>query len=138
MPFDASSGPPASQKQLEYLEDLLRKAGYADYREARGPLGLTQRQGRGKFTKREASELISQLLETEEPASEDEPIDTADSPSRDEEPPRPAPPDRRAAASPPSAGSTNAPDAAASLAAVPDVVLVAELRRRGWTVVLPD
>lgn len=56
------SGPPASTKQVQYLQALLKKAGYDSFREARRPLGLTQRQGSGKFTKNEASALIDQLL----------------------------------------------------------------------------
>ena len=62
MAFGQQSGPPASHKQLQYLEALLRKAGHDGFRDARGPLGLTQRQAGGKFTKDEASTLIDQLL----------------------------------------------------------------------------
>ena len=56
------SGPPASAKQISYLQALLDKAGYGGLREARHPLGLTQRQAGGKFTKLEASELIDRLV----------------------------------------------------------------------------
>ena len=56
------SGPPASTKQVQYLQSLLKKAGYDSFREARHPLGLTQRQSSGKFTKNEASTLIDQLV----------------------------------------------------------------------------
>jgi hypothetical protein len=62
MAFGQQSGPPASHKQLHYLESLLHKAGHDGFRDARGPLGLTQRQAGGKFTKDEASTLIDQLL----------------------------------------------------------------------------
>lgn len=62
MSFGQSAGPPASAKQKAYLESLLRDAGYDTFREARHPLGLTQRQAGGKFTKQEASALIDQLL----------------------------------------------------------------------------
>jgi hypothetical protein len=62
MAFGQQSGPPASHKQLQYLEALVRKAGHDGFRDARGPLGLTQRQAGGKFTKDEASTLIDQLL----------------------------------------------------------------------------
>ena len=62
MAFGQQSGPPASHKQLQYLESLLHKAGHDGFRDARGPLGLTQRQAGGKFTKDEASSLIDQLL----------------------------------------------------------------------------
>ncbi|CAB4362495.1 MAG: hypothetical protein F2681_01370 [Actinobacteria bacterium] len=63
-----ASGPPASAKQVQYLEALLDKAGYASFREARHPLGLTQRQSNGKFSKSEASELIDQLVNGEAPS----------------------------------------------------------------------
>ena len=65
MAFGQQSGPPASHKQLQYLESLLRKAGHDGFRDARGPLGLTQRQAGGKFTKDEASTLIDQLLQAD-------------------------------------------------------------------------
>lgn len=64
MSFGQSAGPPASAKQKAYLESLLRDAGYDTFREARHPLGLTQRQAGGRFTKQEASALIDQLLAT--------------------------------------------------------------------------
>lgn len=69
MSFGQSGGPTASAKQLQYLESLLAKAGYASFREARHPLGLTQRQAGGKFTTKEASDLIDQLLNSPTPAS---------------------------------------------------------------------
>lgn len=61
-------GPPASPKQVSYLLVLLEKAGYASFREARTPLGLTQRQGSGKFTVAEASALIDRLVNGEAPS----------------------------------------------------------------------
>ena len=61
MSFGQASGPPASAKQVAYLLSLLRKEGYDDFRDARRGLGLNQRQGGGKFTTKEASELIEQL-----------------------------------------------------------------------------
>ena len=62
MSFGKQSGPPASDKQVAYLLSLLRQAGHEGFREARHPLGLTQRQAGGKFSGREASALIDQLL----------------------------------------------------------------------------
>lgn len=56
------SAPPASTKQVQYLLSLVQKAGHASFRDARHPLGLTQRQAGGKFTRSEASALIDQLL----------------------------------------------------------------------------
>jgi hypothetical protein len=63
MAFGQQSGPPATGKQIQYLESLVRKAGHDGFRDARGPLGLTQRQAGGKFTRDEASALIDQLLQ---------------------------------------------------------------------------
>lgn len=65
MAFGQQSGPPATGKQVQYLESLLLKAGHESFRDARGPLGLTQRQASGKFTRDEASTLIDQLLQTD-------------------------------------------------------------------------
>jgi hypothetical protein len=59
----AGSSPPASPKQVAYLLALIRKAGHASFADARGPLGFSQKQGRGKFTVPEASELIDRLLQ---------------------------------------------------------------------------
>ena len=61
MAFGDHPGPPASARQLAQLLVLLRAAGYADFREARGPMGLTQRQAGGKFTREEAAAFIEQL-----------------------------------------------------------------------------
>ena len=41
---------------------MVQKAGHTSCADARHPLGLTRRQAKGKFTTREASELIDQLL----------------------------------------------------------------------------
>ncbi len=75
MAFGQSSGPQASAKQLQYLESLLGKAGYASFREARHPLGLTQRQAGGKFSTAEASALIDQLLASPTAASQGADVD---------------------------------------------------------------
>lgn len=56
------SAPPATPKQVQYLLSLVQKAGHTSFRDARGPLGLTQRQASGKFSKNEASTLIDRLL----------------------------------------------------------------------------
>lgn len=61
MAFGQSSGPPATGKQVRELLDLLATAGHSDFRDARGPMGFTQRQAAGKFTRDEADEFISQL-----------------------------------------------------------------------------
>ena len=60
-----AGGPPATPKQVSYLQALLEKAGYATFREARRAYGLTQRQAGGKFTKQEASALIDRVVNGE-------------------------------------------------------------------------
>ena len=63
------SAPSASPKQIAYLLSLVKQAGHDGFRDGRGPLGLTQRQAAGKFSKSEASTLIDLLLNGE--ASDD-------------------------------------------------------------------
>jgi hypothetical protein len=119
MAFGQQSGPPATARQVQQLTELLRAAGHTDFRDARGPLGLTQRQAGGKFTRDEADELIARL-EDEADGSEAEPEEPA---------PRPAPTsdryDRREA------------QRLATLRQMPDEALAAELQRRGWVVMEP-
>lgn len=105
----AASGPPASAKQVQYLQALLDKAGYGTFREARHPLGLTQRQAGGKFTKSEASELIDRLVNGEQ-------FD-----------PETAPTDDKIVAS-----------QAAVLKGIPAQLLADELLSRGWSVREPS
>jgi hypothetical protein len=47
------------------LLTLLKEAGHADFRDARGPMGFTQRQAGGKFTRDEATAFIDQLTGAE-------------------------------------------------------------------------
>src|SRR4029079_9077291 len=61
----AQQGPPASAKQVAYIQALLRKAGYDDFRTARTEYRLTQRQARGNVTKTAASALIDRLTSTD-------------------------------------------------------------------------
>jgi hypothetical protein len=61
MAFGQQSGPPASAKQVTELLALLKDAGHTDFRDARGPMGLTQRQAAGKFTRDEAAAFIARL-----------------------------------------------------------------------------
>lgn len=114
MAFGQASGYPASARQLQQLTDLVHAAGHTDFRDARGPLGLTQRQAGGKFTRDEADEFIARL--------------EAEADADDQGVERPTPPpavDRREA------------EQTARLRRVPDAVLAAELQRRGWIVVEP-
>jgi hypothetical protein len=61
MAFGQQSGPPASAGQLRELFALLKDAGYTNFRDARGPMGFTQRQAAGKFTRDEAAAFIARL-----------------------------------------------------------------------------
>ena len=61
MAFGQQSGSPASAKQVQRLLDLLHEAGHTDFRDARGPMGFTQRQAGGKFSRDEADAFIEQL-----------------------------------------------------------------------------
>jgi hypothetical protein len=61
MAFGQQSGPPASAKQVRELLALLKDAGHTDFRDARGPMGLSQRQAAGKFTRDEAAAFIARL-----------------------------------------------------------------------------
>src|SRR5215204_4300177 len=66
MAFGQTAGPPASPRQVKQLLELLQDAGHSDFRDARGPMGFTQRQAGGKFTRDEADAFIEQLqLEAE-------------------------------------------------------------------------
>ena len=64
MAFGQSMGPPAHGRQIARLKELMLAAGHVDFRDARGPLGLNQRQAGGKFTRDEADALI-ELLDAE-------------------------------------------------------------------------
>ena len=107
MAFGQQSGPPASAKQVQELLALLQEAGHADFRDARGPMGFTQRQAAGKFTREEADALLEQLQGAE---------------TTGEHTAAPAP--RLSAAE-------------QALRAIPTPRLAAELQRRGWIVVEP-
>ncbi|HSL59109.1 MAG TPA: hypothetical protein VK866_14785 [Acidimicrobiales bacterium] len=113
MAFGQQSGPPATARQVQQLTALLHAAGHTDFRDARGPLGLTQRQAGGKFTRDEADALIARL----EAEADGAPPPTADAPD--------AVADRRADAH------------ARRLRTVPTEALAAELQRRGWVVMEP-
>jgi hypothetical protein len=110
MAFGQASGPPASRRQIDQLLALLHEAGHTDFRDARGPMGFTQRQAAGKFTVDEAEALIRQL--------EDGADDHGD-------------PTVRAAPEPKLSAAEQA------LRRMPDAALAAELQRRGWIVVEP-
>ncbi len=113
MAFGQQSGPPASAKQIQELLALLQDAGHSDFRDARGPMGFTQRQAAGKFTREEAETFIERLQEPS-PAGE---------PSQAHEP-----------------SPAVAPRPTAAERAMRDLTsqqLAAELQRRGWIVIEP-
>jgi hypothetical protein len=109
MAFGQQAGPPAPARQVQELLALLQDAGHVDFRDARGPMGFTQRQAAGKFTRDEATAFIEQLQAAQE--SGDAPM--------------PAEPKVRLSA------------AEQALRRVPAEQLAAELQRRGWVVLEP-
>jgi hypothetical protein len=112
MAFGQSSGPPATARQVAELLELLQAAGHADFRDARGPMGFTQRQAGGKFTRDEADAFIEQLQDEAHAADSGVAVSDVIEPER----------------------LTKAEQAARELS---DEVLAAELQRRGWIVVEP-
>jgi hypothetical protein len=77
MAFGQQAGPPASRREVQELLTLLQDAGHTDFRDARGPMGFTQRQAAGKFTRDEAAAFIAQLEETESSSEPGVPHDRA-------------------------------------------------------------
>lgn len=130
MSFGQSTGPSASAKQVQYLLSLVQQAGHEGFRDARHPLGLTQRQAGGKFSMSEASELIERLLADEGPTGDDAVTGSTDVAPATAPSPSPAP----ALASGPAPG---APRRTAKIADIPAERLVRELERRGYTVTPP-
>jgi len=126
MAFGQASGTPASHSQLRELTELLEAAGHSGFKDARGPMGFTQRQASGKFTRDEADEFIAALQEAEHESSEPEPSPT---------PARPKPAVARPKSVRPKA--TPRAGAASSLESVSDEALAAELQSRGWVVMEP-
>ncbi|MBK5286949.1 MAG: hypothetical protein JJE46_00645 [Acidimicrobiia bacterium] len=125
MAFGQAAGPPATHRQLQDLTDLIHAAGHTDFRDARGPLGLNQRQAGGRFTRDEADALIARL---QAEAEADEVADLLESAA--ETPAAPSASKRT-----PSPGRTRSESAAIDrLHTIPDAALAAELQRRGWIV----
>jgi len=118
MAFGQPSGPPATGKQLQELMQLLNAAGHTDFRDARGPMGFTQRQAGGKFTRDDADAVIAQLQEWAEIAEAADAV------------PEPATPS-------PAVMKPKVTAAEKSLKNVPTEVLAAELQKRGWVVLEP-
>jgi hypothetical protein len=112
MAFGQQSGPPATARQVRELLDLLQGSGHTDFRDARGPMGFSQRQAAGKFTRDEADAFIEQLQDAVEAA------DPGDSPVV-------------------AAPTERLSPAEQALRKVPAERLAAELQRRGWVVMEP-
>jgi hypothetical protein len=93
---------------VEQLLALLKDAGHTGFRDARGPLGFTQRQAAGKFTRDEVAAFIGQLQDNEPDVS---PVDAV-----------------------PAARLSAQEQLMRRMPAEP---LALELRRRGWTVIAP-
>ena len=108
MAFGQQSGPPATAKQVQELLNLLKDAGHTDFRDGRGPMGFTQRQAGGKFTRDEAQAFIDRLQDAE-----------------------------LGAATPVAAPGWRLSAQEQVIRHVPAEQLAAELRRRGWKVVQP-
>ncbi len=133
MAFGQPSGPPATARQLRDLTALVESAGHTGFRDARGPLGLTQRQAGGRFTQDEAEALIVRL------EAEAEERDAGG--GHDRSPPAtPVAPRRTAPGTPGGRGTSGARAAtlADQLQRVPEELLVDELRRRGWALIPPS
>lgn len=108
MAFGQQAGPPASARQVQQLLELVRRAGWEDFRQARHPLALNQRQAGGRFTQDEAAALIDRL-------------ESAGA----------GPPDLAEAQSPRDAATRQL------LSVMPAEHLAAELERRGWILIAP-
>ena len=120
MAFGQQSGPPATARQVRQLTELVVAAGHTDLRDARGPLGLTQRQAGGRVTRDEADELIARL-ESEVHAAGEAEAEAPGTPGRASD----ARFDRREA------------QRRQVLGGMPAEALAAELQRRGWVVLEP-
>ncbi len=132
MAFGQQSGPPASGRQVQELLSLLKSAGHSDFRDARGPMGFTQRQAGGRFSREEAAEFIDRLQNAEFAGSS--PAPTGPTTPAPTGPTTTAVPGRVAKAPNPTPVLTGTWPRLDRVAAEK---LAAELRRRGWTVLEP-
>lgn len=124
MAFGQVTGPPATARQMRELSELLVTAGHDGFRDARGPMGFSQRQAGGKFTCGEAQAFIDQL---EEAACGKEPA----SPSRHSAARQAPIAGARPATAPPTMPVVRFDPAGRALRAASDEQLLAEVRRRG-------
>ena len=124
MAFGQSAGPPAHARQVAELLELLHDAGHTDFRDARGPMGFTQRQAAGKFTTDEAAAFIDELQAAAH--------ETAATPASE-----PAPAADETPAVPPVVASEPLSESERALRTASTKSLVLEVRRRGWIVTRP-
>jgi len=108
MAFGQQQGPPASARQVQELLALLQEAGHSDFRDARGPMGFTQRQAGGKFTRTEADTILERLRDPEADLGKSHEVPIWRRSTQDQ-----------------------------LLGQIPSERLAVELRRRGWTAAEP-
>ena len=129
MAFGQASGPPATGKQMRDLEELLQAAGHVDFRDARGPMGFTQRQAGGKFTRDEAESFIEQLqAEVHGDGPPGNVVETSSTSMARPKAPKPTPRNTK---------KSSGRDDHVDLASIPSERLAAELQARGWAVLEP-
>jgi hypothetical protein len=128
MAFGQPSGPQAPARQVAELLELLHEAGHTDFRDARGPMGFTQRQAGGKFTREEVDSFIARLQAEAESAASSS-ASQSDAASTGATASVTGPSDRRSGRL--SAGASTA-------RRLSDDALATELRRRGWEVIEPS
>ena len=128
MAFGQAAGPPASPRRVAELAEALERLGYESFREARHPIGLTQRQAAGKFTTAEVDELLERL---EAEASEEADGSPRPVPSTPAVEPRSAEAEARAQARRRAADEE-------LVVRVDAEVLATELTNRGWCCIPPE
>lgn len=139
MAFGQQGGPPATAKQVQELRELLHGAGHTDFRDARGPMGFTQRQAGGKFTRDEAEVFIAQLQAEAEAFVAQLQAEPGEAPPTGGQGGPASTGGRLAADRAPAPSDRPAPLPADDrmLKRLADEHLAAELERRGWIVIPP-
>ncbi len=120
---------------------LVRAQGHTDFRDARGPLQLSQRQAGGRFTTQEASALIDRLVSSTSGGGDNE-----DAGAEERAGPRATEVTGTRVTGPRVTGprateprAAQQPETADALVrGLPVDLLVAELERRGWRALAPQ